>query len=322
MGTSGATASTSAPSAVVLANGLGGDELTAVRAGLTGSLGTPTVLLQQADLLSTPISLDLGTGILSVNGCQVSPVLVWARHCAAGTIAAHAKPAGSISLLAAATWSEFVSHLSRSTATALPGSAPATTMQLREAARLGVTTPRTVITTDVESAARAMRTRRVVIKTPDFRLYQPDSRTWDTCLPQVVERDSVPAGQAYHGRPVVVQEYVAHARELRVYYLNGGICAFAVGKREPSVMWSDPDSVAVTRADCPPAVAEIVRLLCAEWGLRYGAFDLLLPERGEPVFLEVNADGDWLWYERKARWHGVTFMAAVMVRDLFVKVTS
>jgi hypothetical protein len=115
---------------------------------------------------------------------------------------------------------------------------------------------------------------------------------------------------------------VPHVRELRVYYLNGGICAFEVRKPDPSSPWTDPGSVIVTRTDCPGAAAEAVRILCAAWNLRYGAFDLLLPSSGEPVFLEVNRDGDWLWYERKARWHGVSFMAAVMVRELFVRVTS
>jgi hypothetical protein len=62
-----------------------------------------------------------------------------------------------------------------------------------------------------------------------------------------------------------------------------------------------------------------VRTLCAAWGLRYGAFDLLVTSTGEIVFLEANPDGDWLWFEHKAGWHGVSFLAAVMVRELFLR---
>jgi len=95
-----------------------------------------------------------------------------------------------------------------------------------------------------------------------------------------------------------------------------------VDKAEPASMWTDPDSVRVSMVSCPQAVADAVRALSVRWGLRYGAFDLLITEAGEPVFLEVNPDGDWLWYERKAGWHGISFMAAVMVRELFVRHTS
>jgi hypothetical protein len=138
----------------------------------------------------------------------------------------------------------------------------------------------------------------------------------------IIDRTAVPGDRGTADHPVVVQEYVAHARELRIYYLDGGICAFAVVKSEPAVMWTDPASVTVTRVDCPPVAAAAVRTLCTAWGLRYGAIDLLVTHTGEVVFLEANPDGDWLWYERKARWHGVSFMAAVMVRELFVRSTS
>jgi hypothetical protein len=63
-------------------------------------------------------------------------------------------------------------------------------------------------------------------------------------------------------------------------------------------------------------------VLCAAWQLSYAAFDLLVTAAGQIVFLEANCDGDWLFYERKARWHGVSFMAAVMVRDLFAHVAA
>ena len=119
-----------------------------------------------------------------------------------------------------------------------------------------------------------------------------------------------------------MQEYVVHARELRVYYLDGGVCAFDVRKRDPASFWTDPASVTVTRVDCPEDAASAVRALCAAWNLVYGAFDLLVTPTGELVFLEANPDGGWLWFESRARWHGVSFMAAVMLRELFVRGTS
>jgi hypothetical protein len=167
-----------------------------------------------------------------------------------------------------------------------------------------------------------MATPHVIIKVPDFRLFEPQRRAWPAYLPRVVDRDAVEGDRVVGGLPVLVQEYVPHSRELRVYYLNGGVCAFEVRQPDPASIWTDPASVIVTRTDCPEVAEAAVRTLCAAWNLRYGAFDLLVSRAGELVFLEANPDGDWLWYERKARWHGVSFMAAVMVRDLFIRGTS
>lgn len=311
-------------------NCAGGRELEIVRDALTGPLETPTVLIRQDEIPKTPLALDVDSGLLDIAGRRVRPAVVWVRHGSACALVAQARPAGSVTPLQAESWSGFLRQVASTADAALPGGTVVGPGQLAEARRLGVRTPRTVVTNDVPAGARAMRAPAVVVKTPDFRLFEPDRRNWPACLPSIADREELvrgpgaagPAGgggAAADGRPVVVQEYVPHGRELRVYHLDGGICAFEVRKPHPSSLMTDPDGVTVTRVDCPRPAADAVRTLCAAWNLRYGAFDLLVPGTGDPVFLEANPDGDWLWFERKARWHGVSFMAAVMVRELFVR---
>jgi hypothetical protein len=307
---------------VVLADCAGGAELEVVRDALAGPLDTPTVFLGRGDLGALSVALDPSTGLLDLGGRLVRPVVVWVRHASACAIVAHARPAGSMGPLAAASWSIFLQQLTGLGTLALPGTAPAGPGQLLDAEKLGIKAPRTFLTTDIGAGARQLRTRRVIVKTPDFRLFEPDHRNWFRCLPTIVDRDAAESHRAVGERPVVVQEYLAHAQELRVFYLDEGICAFEVRKAEPASMWTDPDSVTVTKVDCPQAASDTVRTLCTAWRLRFGAFDLLVSESGEVIFLEVNPDGDWLWYEHKARWHGVSFMAAVMVRELFVRCTT
>ncbi|MEV6602168.1 hypothetical protein AB0M36_35760 [Actinoplanes sp. NPDC051346] len=303
--------------AVVLMDGAGGRELEVVRDLLT-ALRVPTVLLTNADLDGFPVTFDLSERVLTVGDRRVRPAVVWTRHTGAATLAARA--AGGGSGVEAASWAGFAHQLTASADHRLPGRAPVGTVQVLDARRLGVRTPRTVVTTDVAAAARQLGSRRVIVKTPDFRATEPNPQRWTAHLPMVVDRRDVP--DADISGPRVVQEYIPHVRELRVYHLNGGICAFEVHKTDPAVVWTDPAAVRVSRVDCPLAVVAAVRRLCVAWGLRYGAFDLLLTRTGEPVFLEANTDGDWLWYERRAGWHGVSFMAAVMVRELFAHDTS
>lgn len=310
-----------ANSAVVLVNGAGG-ELAAVQEALTGALRTPSFLVENAGLAALSVSLDLDSGLLDIGGCRVWPAVVWTRHCAADALAAQARPAGAVTALDAASWSELLAQLAAVAGAALPGPAPAGTAQLRQARRLGVRTPHTVLTTDVAAGARQLGCPRVIVKTPDFRLVEPDPRLWTPLLPVVLDADAVPGHRIGPGRPVVLQEYVEHHEELRVYYLDGGLSAFRVGKDTPAALWTDPAGVDVTRVDCPPAAAAAVRTLAHAWGLRYAAFDLLVTHTSEVVFLEANPDGDWLFFERKARWHGVSLPAALLVRELFLQATS
>jgi len=307
---------------VVLVNFAWNAELAVVRDALTCSLRTPTVFLDQADLGAVPLSLDLGGGVLDVGGRRVRPTVVWVRHAAAGALVAQARPAGSMTPLDAESWSGFVRQIADSAAASLPGRTPVGPGQLRDARRLGVASPRTVVTNDVAAGVAWLGTPKVVLKTPDFRLFEPARHNWPAYLPAVVDRDALHRDRDAGAGPVVVQEYVDHTRELRIYYLNGAIGAFEVSKPEPSSLWTDPGSVTVRPVDCPPEAADAVQTLSTAWNLRYGAFDLLVSPTGEPVFLEANADGDWLWYERKADWYGVSFMAAAMVHELFVRSTT
>ena len=311
----GARVPTRRDGAVLLVNSTRGGELRAVRDVLTRSLDTPVVYLDHDDLRTASLALDHASGTLTVEGRRITPIVTWIRHSSASAIIAQARPTHPRTVLDAHCWADLLGQVAGRAAVALPGPAPTGAGQLHDAQRLGVAVPRTVVGTDVASAAAVLGADLIVVKTPDFRLYQPDPADWAPHLPAVGGPEQV--GPARTGAPVVVQEYVRHSRELRVYHLDGGLCAFEVTAADPTTRWTDPDEVAVRHVACPPAAADVVRALCAAWGLRYGAFDLLVDARGEVMFLEANPDGDWLYYEHRAGWHGVSFMAAVMVRALF-----
>jgi hypothetical protein len=318
VGAPGSVADQDEQDVVVLMECAGGGELKVVYDTLTGPLNTHAVFITRADLGTTSLTFDPGTGLLDVGGRQVRPAVVWVRHASSSAILAQARPGGSMKPLAATAWSTFVDQLAGPGMVTLPGHAPTGPGQLLDAERLGIKAPRTVLTTDVVSGARRMRTQRVIVKIPDFRLYDPDHQNWLSYLPVIADRDTVLADPAAGEHPILIQEYVNHARELRIFYLDGALCAFDVHKASPASMWTDPSSVDVTEVSCPPAAADAVRALSVAWRLHYGAFDILISESGEPTFLEVNPDGDWLWYEHKARSGTVSFMASVMVRALFL----
>lgn len=297
--------------AVVLVDASACRELDAVAGLLAGALGVPTVRIGAAQLSATAITMELTTGVLTVGDRRVRPTVAWVRH--AGTPGLWAYAGNGFDLRS---WSSFLAQVAAVAAVALPGREPGHVDQLVDAERLGVAVPRTTVTTDPAASPLRHEAAVVAVKAvgPHFA---EDAVPYPA---EIVGRGDEPPAWSGGRTPVIVQHYVPHARELRVYYLDGAVCAFDVRKSAPAAIWSDPDGVAVTRIEASGPVTRLVHRLATTWGMRFGAFDLLETTGGDLVFLEVNADGDWIWFEGRAAWPGgVTFLAAAMVSDLHTR---
>lgn len=294
--------------AVVLVDVTGGRELDAVAAVLAGGLGIPTVRISAGELGAATITLELGSGVLTVDGRRVRPTVCWVRHAGAPVLWAYAGSGFDLR-----SWSAFLAQIAAVAVVSLPGREPGHVEQLVGARRLGISVPRTTVTTGAGAAAGPGAN---VVKS--VGLHFADRA--EPCPAEIVERGDRPPVWAAGRTPAIVQQYVPHARELRVYYLDGAVCSFEVRKRVPSAIWLDPGGVEVVLARRSRAVGELVSRLAKTWELRFGAFDLLETPGGDLVFLEVNADGDWLWYEGRAAAPGdVTFLAAAMVSELHAR---
>ena len=178
-----------------------------------------------------------------------------------------------------------------------------------------VAVPHTVVTTDPAAAGEFLGAgRRLVVKALDQHFVEASPGRLSGVFPVVV--DSLELRSAPRsGLPVIVQEYVEHDSELRVYYVDGRVHGFEVGKETAADPWVASDRVTVRPAELSETVVSTTTMLATGLSLRYGAFDLLL--QGDlPVFLEVNPDGDWLWAEAKAQTATVTLAVERMLCEL------
>ncbi|MEU8176401.1 hypothetical protein AB0C14_26310 [Microbispora hainanensis] len=255
-------------------------------------------------------------GVLDLDGRRIAPTVVWARHFSPRAMPVSANAAQT--LLRAESWDAFVRQLCslapESLPVSRPGNGPGRLEQLAGAAAAGIRVPRTIVTTDPAQAAAAMPGRRVVVKVVGEHFVETSPGLLTGVLPEIATRAEVMRRPALD-YPVIVQEHVEHDAELRVYHVAGAVHAYAVGKRAPDSPWREQAGVTVTPVAAPPAVADAVHRLASLWGLTYGAFDLLL-SAGEVVFLEVNTDGDWRWFEAKAGGRTVSTAVALAIRTL------
>lgn len=176
--------------------------------------------------------------------------------------------------------------------------------QLRLAARVGLRVPRTLVTNDPAAARQffAETEGETVAK-----LLRPVEISMDAAQPFVytsrVREEDLANAESLRHSPMVFQELIPKAYELRVAFVAGEVFAGAIdasGTSRGQVDWRR-----VAREECrwleaqlPVEVASGLCALMSELGLVFGAVDLICTPSGEYVFLEVNPGGEWGMLER------------------------
>lgn len=299
---------------VLLLTRRGDREATEV-SGLLRRIGVPVHRLD-ADGLAEVRAVHGPDGVLALDGHRFAPTVTWLRHFSPRA-ALPAGPAGGRMVFRDA-WTALARQLAAASPAAIGAADPGQLAQRDLARALGVRVPRGLVTTDPADAARLLPAERYVLKVLDRHYVEPEPGRLDWHLPRVVDRVRLAGLSGLpRGTPVMLQEYVEHDTEYRVYLAGDELHAFEVVKERPEDIWTRPDEVVVRQVGPPAAVASAARAVARETGALYGAFDFLRArDGGEPVFLEMNAHGDWHWFERRAGVDVVTRAVARTVRDL------
>src|SRR5215208_1752417 len=176
--------------------------------------------------------------------------------------------------------------------------------QLRLAAHAGLRVPRTLVTNDPAAAREffAETEGQTVAK-----LLRPLAVSMDAAQPFVytnrVRAEDLDGAEALRHSPMVFQELIPKACELRVAYVAGETFAGALDASGTSRGHTDwrrvaPEECHWQKAQLPTEVARGLQALMSELGLVFGAVDLICTPAGEYVFLEVNPGGEWGMLER------------------------
>src|SRR5829696_1895593 len=176
--------------------------------------------------------------------------------------------------------------------------------QLRLAARAGLHIPRTLVTNDPAAARQffAETEGQTVAK-----LLRPITVSMDAVESFVytnrVRKEDLAGAEALRHSPMVFQELIPKACELRVACVAGEMFAGALDASGTSRGHTDwrrvaPEECRWQMAQLPTEVASGLQTLMSELGLVFGAVDLICTPSGEYVFLEVNPGGEWGMLER------------------------
>jgi len=177
--------------------------------------------------------------------------------------------------------------------------------QLRLATRAGLRVPRTVVTNDANAARQffAETEGETVAK-----LLRPVTVSMDAVDAFVytnrVREEDLADAEALRHSPMVFQELIPKACELRVAYVAGEAFAGALDATGTSRGHTDwrraaPEECHWQSAQLATEITDGLQRLMSELGLVFGAIDLICTPAGEYVFLEVNPSGEWGMLERE-----------------------
>ncbi|AHH94194.1 hypothetical protein GCM10010174_03990 [Kutzneria viridogrisea] len=265
--------------------------------------------------LDLALTIYTDTPLLELDRWLLRPLLVWRRHFELSAMPVDPRTiAGSYALDQWRTVSGWLTertdwahvnptrttgHLNRLT-------------QLSDATAFGLRTPRTAVST--QPGRSRPGGGACIVKTTGRHLLEPRPGVQHGLFPRPL--DTARAGDVPEPAPVIVQQYLNADTELRVFVVGEQLIGYQVDKFDPAQLWVDPDAVTVRRTEVPPALADRLLALARHWKLQVAAFDLLVVD-GDHVFLEVNVNCDWRWFEHRAETTEVSDAVHRWVADRF-----
>jgi glutathione synthase/RimK-type ligase-like ATP-grasp enzyme len=178
-------------------------------------------------------------------------------------------------------------------------------VQLREAARAGLTVPPTLLSNDPAKIRRFLEEHR------GRAIYKPFyPAQWDTddrvavLLTSDVEAEDLPGDETLRLTPGIFQAKVAKAHELRVTVMGAHVTTARLLSQEVEAAHLDWRAAGAQIRVEPDRLPEEVERACLRLmeslGIVFGAFDFIVTPEGEHVFLEVNPAGQFLWVEESS----------------------
>jgi glutathione synthase/RimK-type ligase-like ATP-grasp enzyme len=173
-------------------------------------------------------------------------------------------------------------------------------LQLRLAAGCGLAIPRTRITNVAAEVVAFAREVGPIIGKLLLPLSQSMQGNTLFMYTSEIKPDDLEALEGLRQCPMVFQERVAVARELRVIYVGGRFFTGALGASEgDGVDWRRAPGDAPWQLDEPSAETKLaLTRLMEALSLRFGAIDIIRRPDGKEFFLEVNPVGEWGMLER------------------------
>ncbi|PYC87994.1 ATP-grasp ribosomal peptide maturase [Streptomyces tateyamensis] len=170
--------------------------------------------------------------------------------------------------------------------------------QLSVAARLGLTVPATLITSDPAEAKTFAAAQPTIYKPLHAGAYEVDGE------PAGIWAASVDPGEitdAVSRCAHLFQAQVPKVGDVRAVVVGDRVFCALITAPAGVVDWrSEYRNLTYEPVDCPEPIRAALVAFLAHYGLNFGAFDFAVTAEGAWWFLECNPNGQWAWLEHAA----------------------
>ena len=178
-------------------------------------------------------------------------------------------------------------------------------LQLEYALQEGFSIPDTLITTDINSFKEFYETheKRVIIKSIKGHWYDRMGNKDYLFFTSLLEEDKLPTEGSLKTAPCLFQGYIEKELELRATVVGNKVFTAGIYSQEDSESKIDwrlgTGRIRHATYNLPVKIENKLVRINERFGLKFGAYDLILTPQGEYVFLELNPNGQWVWIEEK-----------------------
>jgi ATP-grasp ribosomal peptide maturase len=177
-------------------------------------------------------------------------------------------------------------------------------VQLAAAARVGLSIPPTLVTSDPQAAhAWAKELNRPIVYKPMNGIWHADEgrirALYTSPVTNVDDLLDPSLGYTAH----MLQAQIPKSFEARAVIVGNQVFTVRIdsSSRQGRIDWrSDYDSLSYAAIEVPPDLEARLVLLHRELGLLYGAVDLICDVADQWYFLETNQRGEWFWLSDEA----------------------
>lgn len=170
--------------------------------------------------------------------------------------------------------------------------------QLFAAKKVGLTIPNTLFSNDPTTIRRFIKSCYSCVYKAFSQLIWNDA----VFFASRVSADDLPDDIYLQNMPGIYQEEVKKKYELRVTMFGHYPVAVKItlkSKETDYIEWGQfpDDEILYEKVELPDKVINKLQLFMNELGLVFGCIDLIVTEKNEYIFLEVNQQGQFLWIE-------------------------
>lgn len=174
--------------------------------------------------------------------------------------------------------------------------------QLSKASALGFEVPATCVSNDAnEVQAFAERHGTIIQKVLNRSRLRDDEKTATLSYTRILGSEDLVDTERIAVLPSIYQSYIQKKVEVRITVIGNKAVTVAIGSEneEKKVDWRKGDLSKVPHAihQLPVEIERMCIQLVSDFGLRYGAIDMIVTPDDYYVFLELNPEGLWGWLE-------------------------